>query len=305
MAALSPAETAFEQLHINETNDARTVGVVCMFILICSAVLGGRFYARRLRKATLEADDYLAAAAHVRHPCPASESPTDITTARFSFLALHYNVSAVNKRRRYRVDPLSAKACCSRTLRHRKTWSGGHARDVQGHCKGMALDRFAEVVAGGKEMAERIQLEFAVQLTYSATTTLAKASVLLLYRRVFSLRARRFRIAWWTNVGLLASYFIGINIQTFLQCAPQSISHYWNPESPCHPPGNTRAVFFGCWNPFIDLTILSLPIPMIWGLQMPRKQKVAVSGIFLLGLMYVQSRLLSQNFANLPAEAQS
>ena len=32
-----------------------------------------------------------------------------------------------------------------------------------------------------------------------------------------------------------------------------------------------------------DLTILLLPIPMTWSLQMPLKQKVAVSGTFLLG----------------------
>jgi hypothetical protein len=112
----------------------------------------------------------------------------------------------------------------------------------------------------------------------------------MLYRRVFSLRVGWFRIGWWANVVLVASYFIGINIQIFLQCAPQSISHFWNPEKPCHPSGNAHAVVFGCWNALIDLTLVVLPVRMVWGLQMPRKQKVAVSGIFLLGLMYVQWR---------------
>ena len=65
MDALSPTEIAFEQLHINESNGPRTIGVVCMFIVLCSAVLGGRFYARRIRKASIEADDYLAVAATV------------------------------------------------------------------------------------------------------------------------------------------------------------------------------------------------------------------------------------------------
>jgi len=65
MAPLSPTEIAFEQSHINEASGPRTIGVTCMFVILCSAVLGGRFYARRLRKAELESDDYLAVAAHV------------------------------------------------------------------------------------------------------------------------------------------------------------------------------------------------------------------------------------------------
>ena len=66
MVALSPPEIAFEQSHINESNGPRTIGVVCMFIVLCLGVLGGRFYARRIRKASLGADDYLAVAATVR-----------------------------------------------------------------------------------------------------------------------------------------------------------------------------------------------------------------------------------------------
>ena len=135
------------------------------------------------------------------------------------------------------------------------------------------------------ELAEWIQLEFALQLTYWITITLAKASVLMLYRRIFTLRARWFRIAWWANVLFLLSYYIGINLQTFLQCTPQSISHFWNPESPCHPSGNAHVVVFGSWNALVDVTILVLPMRMVWSLQMSRKQKIAVSGIFLLGLM--------------------
>lgn len=65
MAPLSPTEIAFEQSHINEAVGPRTIGVSCMFVVLCSSVLGGRFYARRLRKAGLESDDYLAVAAHV------------------------------------------------------------------------------------------------------------------------------------------------------------------------------------------------------------------------------------------------
>lgn len=36
-------------------------------------------------------------------------------------------------------------------------------------------------------------------------------------------------------------------------------------------------------NMIMDIMILTIPWPMIWKLQMPLQQKVAVTGIFLLG----------------------
>ena len=66
MASLSLTESGFENSFINETGGPRTIGIVCMFLVICSAVLVGRFWARRIRKVDLEADDYLVVAAYVR-----------------------------------------------------------------------------------------------------------------------------------------------------------------------------------------------------------------------------------------------
>ena len=42
---------------------------------------------------------------------------------------------------------------------------------------------------------------------------------------------------------------------------------------------------FGSVNAAIDLSILLLPIPMVWQLKMARRQKTAVTGILGLGLM--------------------
>lgn len=41
----------------------------------------------------------------------------------------------------------------------------------------------------------------------------------------------------------------------------------------------------GVANLLIDFLVLSLPIPMIWRLSLPTKEKVSLSGIFLLGLL--------------------
>lgn len=42
----------------------------------------------------------------------------------------------------------------------------------------------------------------------------------------------------------------------------------------------------------LDVLILAIPIPLVWKLQLPVKQKIAVLGIFLLGGMYVVPSLI-------------
>ena len=39
-------------------------------------------------------------------------------------------------------------------------------------------------------------------------------------------------------------------------------------------------------NTVLDVAVLVLPMPIIWRLQIPRKQKIVISGIFLLGSLY-------------------
>ena len=132
------------------------------------------------------------------------------------------------------------------------------------------------------------QLTLTLQLIYTATMTVAKVSLLMLYRRIFTIDIKWFRVGWWMNMTFLALYFIGVNIDLALQCLPQSVDHLWNLQDSCSPNFKVAKIIGGV-NAFLDLTLLLLPIPMVWGLQMPRKRKVAVSGIFGVGLLYAAS----------------
>lgn len=105
-----------------------------------------------------------------------------------------------------------------------------------------------------------------------------------MYRDIFTLRVRWFRVGWWTNLALIIMYFVAIMIEICLQCLPQSVDTLWDLQHPCYPSQPPQMVF-GILNAVLDLTLLLLPVRMVWGLHMPRKQKIAVSGIFLLGLM--------------------
>ena len=80
--------------------------------------------------------------------------------------------------------------------------------------------------------------------------------------------------------GFLASLFIGF----FVQCLPYALRFLWEDPMKCNRSAR-GAQISGIVNIFIDITILISPLPMVWGLQMSKKQKIAVSGVFMLGLM--------------------
>ena len=66
------------------------------------------------------------------------------------------------------------------------------------------------------------------------------------------------------------------------QCTP--ISSIWNDLGSCLP-SQTKTSSHGFINALIDSAILVLPIRMVWSLQMPQKQKLAICGVFGLGML--------------------
>ena len=128
-----------------------------------------------------------------------------------------------------------------------------------------------------------MQIDLATRITYGTTLTSAKASVLMLYRRLFPLRTTWFRIAWWANIIFVTAYYVAFITHLLARCRP--LTRLWSHQHRCDS-SLFSGEMFGAFNAAIDLTILVLPIRMVWGLHLPKKQKVAVCGIFLLGLMY-------------------
>ena len=80
-------------------------------------------------------------------------------------------------------------------------------------------------------------------------------------------------ILWW-----FGNFFADLLI-----CIP--VEYSWNQKIGGAHCGSHRLLYMITPIPWIvtDLTILILPIPMAWSLQMPRKQKIAITGVFLLG----------------------
>ncbi|KAJ5116082.1 hypothetical protein N7456_000430 [Penicillium angulare] len=125
------------------------------------------------------------------------------------------------------------------------------------------------------------KLFIAVQLIYFLNAVFTKASLLLLYHRIFGV-VQGFRWVLWISGFIVIAYWLANTLVTIFQCWP--ISKLWNPNYEGHC---INIGAFGRWsgvaNVIIDIVILCLPYPMAWRLQTTLRQKMILTGIFLLG----------------------
>ena len=119
-------------------------------------------------------------------------------------------------------------------------------------------------------------------VTYALTITLVKLSILLLYRRIFVTEGFR-RTTIYVGIICVAWFFIAVFMDLF-QCHPFKAA--FDVEllftDQCI---NLQTYYWGisAGNLALDVVLLYLPLHMVWGLQLPKRQKFTVSGIFMLG----------------------
>jgi hypothetical protein len=107
-----------------------------------------------------------------------------------------------------------------------------------------------------------------------------------LYTQIFT--TRKFKLIVYAMMGVTASYAI-IFIPIFLtHCFPMSAA--WDPDpvvqmTKCRPISRQEFASVSI-NMALDLAVVILPLPVVWGLQIPTRKKIFVSVMFSLGLMY-------------------
>ncbi|OQE72644.1 hypothetical protein PENNAL_c0094G10481 [Penicillium nalgiovense] len=121
---------------------------------------------------------------------------------------------------------------------------------------------------------------FANEISYTLLVPTIKVSILLLYRRIFSVP--KFQLASLLAGGLVLAWCLAVFITVLVQCRPISFNWNKNQSGTCI---NAKSFFFGnaISNLLIDVIILALPIPMVLQLQLRLSQKLTILGIFLLG----------------------
>lgn len=129
------------------------------------------------------------------------------------------------------------------------------------------------------------QSSYAVQILYPLLVTAIKFSILFLYLRLSPLKSFRNLVVGHmllcTAGGVIAS------IITLLQCTP--VAKAWN----CRLSGeclDQYTLFQGVviFNLVTNIIIIILPMPTIWYLQMPLRQRILLLSIFSIGIMQVK-----------------
>jgi len=125
-----------------------------------------------------------------------------------------------------------------------------------------------------------------VQMMYKFSLQATKISLILFYVRIFH------HIAWfkkisYATIGFLLTYLVTTTIVSILQCRP--IKKAWLGDE---EPGTCINlpmffVFNGAIALATDLIVLGLPLPLVWGLQLPLGQKLSLIPVFGIGVFIV------------------
>lgn len=111
---------------------------------------------------------------------------------------------------------------------------------------------------------------------------LIRSSVVTLYIRIF--RIQPFRLVCYGVLILNVQVSIAAILAQSLICTP--IECRFNYKIPCRSCGDNALLgfFAGISNILLDIIMVILPMPMLWGLQMAVSKKLMLSGMFALGL---------------------
>lgn len=122
---------------------------------------------------------------------------------------------------------------------------------------------------------------------WSTANTAAKLSILHLYIQIFC--NRTFRHIALGVMALTCCYCATVFLETFLVCRP--FAYNWDKTIVGGKCGNQPTIYFsaGLMNLLLDIVILVLPMPMLWGLKMPLFKKIALTAVFGMGAGYVIS----------------
>jgi hypothetical protein len=115
-------------------------------------------------------------------------------------------------------------------------------------------------------------------------------SILFFYHRIFFVESGYKRASYFV-MGLTTVGFIGTIIPNFLICVPLDKSWTLDKPGKCLD-FKIYCVITGSVDVFLDFLVLVLPIRMIFTLQLPLRTKLAVAGVFCLGIFAVATNIL-------------
>ncbi|KAF2651697.1 hypothetical protein K491DRAFT_84074 [Lophiostoma macrostomum CBS 122681] len=136
------------------------------------------------------------------------------------------------------------------------------------------------------------QITLVIEVLYLVSTSLIKISILCFYRRITNGSiSRTFVYLVWAFIIFVVVYMFVFIFVIVFSCSP--VEGYWHlfdiawrlqHEVKCHNEG-AEIVSVVVVSTLQDFFICALPIFLVWNLQIPRRQKAALIGIFGMGLV--------------------
>ncbi|PGG99037.1 hypothetical protein GX51_06453 [Blastomyces parvus] len=145
--------------------------------------------------------------------------------------------------------------------------------------------------AFGKHKEDVMHLYFFAQILYKVNIGLTKISILLLYIRVFV--RPWFTTTCWACIGIVTAFTIGTCVSSVFQCSPVAFAF-----DKSIPGGgkciNMTAFWYAnaVFNISTDFIIVGLPVPVIAKLQLPTRTKIALCGVFTVGVVVCVTSIL-------------
>lgn len=120
-------------------------------------------------------------------------------------------------------------------------------------------------------------------MLWPSANTFVKLSILHLYTRIFS----KHKLAYFVYAigATTLAYWLSTILTAFLLCTP--FAYNWDKHIIGGRCGNSSAYYLSTAivNFLIDVAIVALPLPILWGLQMKTSRKIALTAIFSLGVV--------------------
>ncbi|KAI1652710.1 hypothetical protein F4813DRAFT_377218 [Daldinia decipiens] len=130
--------------------------------------------------------------------------------------------------------------------------------------------------------------KYAFQITEKLTFGLIKLSILFLWKRIFG-PTKYFTTLCWLMIGIISAWSLSFFLATVFQCGTRWTWN-WAPIgiflTQCTHTLNLLTTFTGT-DVLTDFIIMFMPVPLIWRLHMPIRNKIGVTSIFMIGLFTI------------------
>ncbi|KAH8665495.1 hypothetical protein BGZ61DRAFT_538462 [Ilyonectria robusta] len=161
----------------------------------------------------------------------------------------------------------------------------------------MTDEQRAALSPDSKEYHDRIggsKIQVAGWTMYATVLWVIKSALCAFYFRLTHGLAG-YKIKIYIGIGLIASTYIAIVASLLFSCRP--FHHFWqinpNPGNLCQPASSKLYIFLiVALNIVTDLYLILIPIPMLWGAQIPKVKKIGLVVLFSGGIFVMVAGLL-------------